>query len=107
MMKSVMLATACLLAIVPHVQAGTKTLPECDSQQVENTFTRVAHVGNSTIATVIQTTNVKSNDPTESRFCRSEALTTSGRMYEFIYELRWTSETDNRFWLQVKGGRAL
>jgi hypothetical protein len=107
MMKSLMLAAACLLAIVPQVQAGTKTLPECDGQGAEETLIRVARLGYATITTVIQTSNIKSNNPTESRFCRSEALTTSGGMVEFVYELRWTSETDNRFWLQVKGGRYL
>jgi hypothetical protein len=28
-------------------------------------------------------------------------------MLEVIYELRWTSETDGRYFLQIKGGRGL
>jgi hypothetical protein len=84
-------------------QAGTKPLPECDDSGVEATLRRVAPH----IITVIETKNIRSTDPTESRFCRTEALVSNGRMLEAIYELRWTSETDNRYWLQIKGGRFL
>jgi hypothetical protein len=108
MMKSLVVAATCLLASVAQVQAGSKVLPECDNPNVEETLLRVSrNSGYTSINTVIQTSNIRSNDPTESRFCRSEVLTYGGRMLEFIYELRWTSETDGRYWLQMKGRRYL
>src|SRR5262245_39487007 len=85
-MKSLLFATACLLALVPQAQAGSKVLPDCDDQMVEAALIKYARYGYAVIETVMNTSDVRSKDPTESRFCRSEALTTSGRMIEFVYE---------------------
>jgi hypothetical protein len=109
-MKTLMIgAVAALLIASPAVvHAGTKTLPDCDAKWVEETLNRVSRQnGSLTIQKVIETKNIRSDDPTESRYCRSAVLTANGRMAEYVYELRWTSETDNRFWLQMKGSRYL
>jgi hypothetical protein len=102
MFKSLMLATA-VLALPQVVQAGTREMYDCDATHVEATLRRVAPL----VVTILNTTNVRSADTTEVRLCRSEVLNAYGRMLEVIYELRRASETDGRYFLQIKGGRGL
>jgi hypothetical protein len=97
-MKTLLITTALILAASPAF-AGSRVMLDCDDAGVEKTLLRVTKA-----EAVLATANVRSNDPTEVRYCRSEVLTSNGRMAEVVYELRWTSETDNRFWLQIKAG---
>jgi len=90
----------------PPVVADTKSeLPECDNSEVEDALTKGARTaGGAAIVKVIKTSNVKSQDPTEHRWCRSQVLTSAGSIHDVIYELSWTSEKERRFSLQVHGG---
>jgi hypothetical protein len=92
--------------IVVHDGAKPKTttppLPECNEVHVEDTLRRLTH-----ITTVVETKNIPSKDPTESRFCKSEVLGASGSLVEVVYELRWTSASEGRFTLSVQGGRVM
>jgi hypothetical protein len=97
------LLLAGIVAMVPVMaHAGTKELPNCDSDQVQETLIRVTRV-----RTIVDTRNITTSNPTESRFCKSEILTSNGLLAEAVYELRWTSEAEGRFWLQIQGGRIL
>lgn len=94
------------LATMPLIQdnvaqhAGAKELPDCDDSRVRETLTRVTH-----LTTIVETKTIRTNDPTKSRFCKSEILASNGRLAEIVYELRWVSESEGRFWLQTQGGR--
>ena len=79
-----------------------KELPVCDADDVQETLKRVTH-----LTTVVETKNIKSDNLTESRFCKAEIVAANGSMIEVVYELRWTSQTEGRFWLQIKGARYL
>jgi hypothetical protein len=103
-MKKILSAALVSVVLLSQAQAGSKELPNCESSSVETALTRIYRWGGSaTITKVLNTEAVKSKDPTESRWCMSQVFLSSGRITVTIYELRWTSETDNRFWLQVKG----
>ena len=101
-MKRLMLTAAALSLLVTAAHAGSKELPDCDVGHVERTLKRVSNA-----ITIVETRNISSDDPTELRFCKSEILTSTGQLAEVIYELRWTSESEGRYWLQIKGGRML
>jgi hypothetical protein len=78
----------------------------CKDSTVEETLMRAARWGGSvTIVKVINTTEIRSKNVSEARWCRSEALLSNGLLSEWIYELTWTSKTERRFWLQVKGAQ--
>jgi len=93
-------ATAAALALLTTT-AFAKPLPDCDSEQVERTLLRVTEA-----TTVIESKNVRSTDPDNLRFCKAEILM-NNRLWEVVFELTWTSETEGRFWLKSRGGRLL
>lgn len=79
-------------------------IANCKDSTVEEALTRIARWnGSTTIIKVTNTTEIPSKNVSEARWCRSEALLSNGLMSEWIYELTWTSKTEGRFWLQVKG----
>ena len=106
-MKTMLLASIALVATMLPALAGTKELPPCDKPEVERTFMRATSQSSVTVSVVLNTGNVRSPDPTEVRFCRYEVLTNRGAMAEVIFEMRWTSETDERYLMQIKGARYL
>jgi hypothetical protein len=100
-MKYVVIILA--LLSVSNANAGTRELYDCSAGNVEKVLTEAARWGGSMIVKVLDTANVKSRDVTEERWCMSHVLWSNGRIGNIVYNLKWTSETDGRFWLQVKG----
>jgi hypothetical protein len=90
-----------IIAIVPAV-AHAREMFDCDDPQVRETLLRVTHA-----QTIVETNNIPSDDLNNFRFCKSEVLEANGRLAELIYEVRWTSASEGRFYLQIKGGRFL
>jgi hypothetical protein len=90
-----------IVAAIPAV-AHAREMFDCDDPGVRETLIRVTKA-----QAVIETANIPSDDTENARLCRSEVLLDNGQMAEIIYEIRWASETEGRFWLQVKGGRSL
>jgi hypothetical protein len=99
-MKKLLLATVFAATSFTIVHAGTKELEDCDSKGVQDTLKRVTHS-----RVILDTQEVPSDNLTEERWCRSHIIGESGVFREVIYNLRWTSETEGRYWLQVQASR--
>jgi hypothetical protein len=63
------LLTAAALALLTTTAAFATELPDCNSNDVQATLQRVTNA-----TTIIETQNIRSNDPDNLRFCKSEIL---------------------------------
>jgi hypothetical protein len=100
-MKNLLTVAALAATLATPAYAGSKEMFNCDEEHVEKTLRRVAPY----ITEVLEITDARSKDPTEVRLCKAEVVNAYGRMLVVVFELRWTSETDGRYWLQIRGGR--
>ena len=96
-----LLITAAAIALL-STPAMAKDMYDCNETTVQEALKRITHA-----TTIIETKNIPSEDVENSRFCKSEILAANGALLEIVYELRWTSASEGRFWLQTKGGRVL